>query len=83
MTFTVSLEIQQIHIPLSTSTNSEDPLLDGEQCEGQCCSNGKSPPWFSVELPNPTNDAIEVRICSREGTQQDDVPIQLLEIYVQ
>ena len=27
-----------------------DPLWDGKQCEGQCCSNGKSPPWFSVEL---------------------------------
>ena len=35
---------------------STDPLWDGEQCEGECCSNGESPPWFSVELPNPTTD---------------------------
>ena len=63
---------------------SEDPLWDGEQCEGECCSNGKSPPWFSVELPNPTSDDIEVRICYGIGTAtDDDVPIQLLEIYVQ
>ena len=62
---------------------SEDPLWDGEQCEGECCSNGKSPPWFSVELPNPTSDDIEVRICCGDGTNSDDVPIQLLEIYVQ
>ena len=63
---------------------SEDPLWDGKQCqsEGECCSNGKSPPWFSVELTNPTTDDIDVRICCAEGTY-DDVAIQLLEIYVQ
>ena len=61
---------------------SDDPLWDGEQCEGQCCSNGKSPPWFSVELPNPTTDDIEVRICIAQRSY-DDIEIQLLEIYVQ
>ncbi len=61
---------------------SADPLWDGQQCEGQCCSNGKSPPWFSVELPNPTTDGIEVRICIPEPSS-DDIEIQLLELYVQ
>ena len=60
----------------------DDPLWDGQQCEGECCSNGKSPPWFSVELPNPTTDDIEVRICNAESTI-DDVPVQQLELYVQ
>jgi dynein heavy chain len=61
---------------------AEDRLWDGQQCEGACCSNGKSPPWFSVELPNPTTDDIEVRICS--GLERgDDVLIQLLELYIQ
>ena len=59
-----------------------DALWDGQQCEGDCCSNGKSPPWFSVELPNPTSDDIEVRICIPEESF-DDVAIQLLELYVQ
>ena len=62
---------------------ADDPVWDGEQCEGECCSNGKSPPWFSVTLPNPTSDDIEVRICGDEGTQNEDTPIQLLEIYIQ
>ena len=62
---------------------SSDPLWDGQQCEGQCCSNGKSPPWFSVDLPNPTTDDIEVRICIPEASHIDDVAIQLLEFYVQ
>ena len=63
-----------------------DKLWDGQQCdhEGTCCT-AKSPPWFSVELPNPTNDDIdsEVRICGDEGTDNEDTPIELLEIYIQ
>ena len=59
-----------------------DPLWDGQQCEGECCRNGKSPPWFSVALPNPTTDDIEVRICNAEGTR-DDVPVQQLKLYIQ
>ena len=61
---------------------SSDPLWDGEQCEGECCSNGKSPPWFSVQLLNPTTDDIEVSICIPQQSY-DDVPIELLEIYIQ
>ena len=59
-----------------------DPLWDGKQCEGQCCSNGKSPPWFSVELPISTTDDIEVRICADEGTNNEDTPVSLVEIYI-
>ena len=33
----------------------DDPLWDDENCEGTCCSNGKSPPWFSMELSGPTS----------------------------
>ena len=60
-----------------------DPVWDGDQCEGECCSNGKSPPWFSVTLPNPISDDIEVRICGDEGTHNEDTPIQLLEVFIQ
>ena len=60
-----------------------DKLWDGQQCdhEGTCCTT-KFPPWFSVELPNPTNNDIEVRICGDEGTDNEDTPIELLEIYI-
>ena len=59
-----------------------DPLWDGKQCEGQCCSDGKSPPWFSVELTDPITDDIEVRICADESTTNEDTPVSLLELYV-
>ena len=62
---------------------SNDPLWDGEQCEGTCCSGSKSPPWFRVQLPTHTTDRIEVRICGDESTRNEDTPVQLLEIYVQ
>ena len=66
-----------------TSFYSADKLWDGKQCEGTCCTDSNSPPWFSVRLPNPTAESIEVRICGDEGTNNEDTPIELLEIYVQ
>ena len=62
---------------------SADKLWDGKQCEGTCCTDSKSPPWFSVRLPNPTTESIEVRICGDETTYNEDTPIELVEIYVQ
>ena len=61
----------------------DDPLWDGQQCEGTCCTGTNSPPWFSVQLPAPTTDAIKVSICADQNINDEDTPIQLLEIYVQ
>jgi hypothetical protein len=62
---------------------SDDPLWDGQQCEGTCCTGTNSPPWFSVQLPAPTTEGIEVSICCDQGTNDEDVPVELVEIYVQ
>ena len=42
----------------------EDPLFDGQGCEGEstCCSFN-NPPWFSTSLPQTTSEDIEVREC--------------------
>ena len=73
--------------PRNTFNNNQifpnDPLWDGQQCEGTCCNGTNSPPWFSVQLPAPTTDAIEVSICADESTDNEDTPIELLEIYIQ
>ena len=74
--------------PLNTHENTnifrytDDPLWDGQKCEGQCCDN-VSPPWFSVLLPETTSEDIEVRVCADQETNNEDVAIGLLEIYVQ
>ena len=60
-----------------------DPVWDGQKCEGTCCIGANNPPWFSVQLPVPTTEMIEVRICADESTDNEDTPIELLEIYVQ
>jgi cell division protein FtsL len=62
---------------------SSDRLWDGEQCEGRCCEGAQSPPWFSVQLPAPTTDMIEVSICCDQGTLDEDTPVEQMEIYVQ
>ena len=62
---------------------SNDPLWDGQKCEGTCCIGANNPPWFSVQLPDPTTDIIEVNVCADESTDNEDTPIKLLEIYVQ
>ena len=62
---------------------TSDRLWDGLRCEGQCCSNGRTPPWFSRALPTPTTDNIEVRICGTDTTEREDTPITLLELYIQ
>ena len=58
-----------------------DKLWDGQQCadEGTCCTG---PPWFSVQLPYNSTDNIEVRICGNECTDNEDSPLELLEIYI-
>ena len=60
-----------------------DPLWDGQGCgpTSTCCTFN-SPPWFNVQLPSPTTDDIEVRICSNNGIELEDSPLQLMELYV-
>ena len=64
---------------------SSDQLWDGQQCdsEGSCCGGTQSPPWFSVQLPAPTTDIIKVSICCDQETEDEDTPVELIEIYVQ
>ena len=69
-----------------TQTDANNPLWDGQQCYHECCAGpgtNSSPPWFSVQLPAPTTDMIEVSICADQRTNDEDILIGLLEIFVQ
>ena len=61
----------------------DDKLWDGQQCEGTCCNGTNSPPWFSVQLPAPTMDVLQVHICCDEDTSDEDILVELIELYVQ
>ncbi len=61
-----------------------DPLWDGEQCgliEKECC-NAPGIPWFHRPLQQPTTDYIELRVCGDEIISNEDIPVELVEIYV-
>ena len=61
----------------------EDPLWDGEGCgpTSSCCQFN-SPPWFCKELPQPTTDDVEVRVCTWYQ-QYRDTPFDFIELYIQ
>ena len=65
-------------------TFEDDPLWDGEGCESQadCCMFNK-PPWFCKELPEPTTDDIEMRVCLNEHPIYGNVLIEAINIFVQ
>ena len=48
---------------------SHDPLFAGR--------------WFCVELPQPTTESLEVRLCGDQTLEDEDAMIQFVELYVQ
>lgn len=63
----------------------EDPLWDGEGCtdEEEKCCNSPGLPWFCTDLPKPTSEDIEVRVCADQDKHDEDLYLELLQIYVQ
>ena len=62
----------------------EDPLWDGAGCGPQstCCSFN-NPPWFYKQLPRPTTDGIEMRVCRDQNAINEDVAIAIVDVYIQ
>ena len=61
-----------------------DPLWDGQNCTASSsCCQFNNPPWFTKNLPNPTTDDIELRICTTWSASIEDTPLELIELYVQ
>ena len=69
---------------LSSVLYPNDPLWDGQQCgglEGPCCTNSKIP-WFIKTLNETTNKDIELRIMADEGTSNERIPLDIIELYI-
>lgn len=61
------------------------PLWDGEGGYGSAnstCFAENNPPWFCKELPEPSTENIELRLCADEAPSNEDSPIEQIEIYV-
>ena len=61
----------------------EDPLWDGQGCGSisTCCSFN-NPPRFCKQLPQPTTDDIELRLCYAVDFTPKDILLEDAEIYV-
>ena len=59
----------------------DNPLWDGQVCglNSTCCSFN-SPPWFCKQLPQPTTDDLELRVC---GDSYSSTPFDQIELYIQ
>ena len=64
--------------------HSNDALWDGEDClpSSTCCSR-RNPPYFVKQLPTSTIDDIEARICLDEVASNENIAVELVELYVQ
>ena len=73
------------HRPLAFILYSNDPLWDGQDCSGleQTCCDSPNLPWFCKELPQPTTDNLEFRICGDQDRQDEDTPVDLVQLYIQ
>ena len=59
------------------------PLWDGEGCPtGNTCCDPPNLPWFHRTLNTTTTDDIEVRWCRDQSASNEDVGVELLELYV-
>ena len=64
--------------------HSNDTLWDGENClsSSTCCSL-HNPPYFVKQLPTLTTDDIEARICLYFPSSNENIAVELVELYVQ
>ena len=51
----------------------------GLRMNNSCCSLN-TPPWFHKQLSSLTADDIEMRVCTDEGTDDENVYIEMVEI---
>ena len=62
---------------------NQDPLWDGRGCGStSTCCQFNNPPWFCKDLPQPTTDDIELRLCV-DQVVNEDIILKLAEVYVQ
>ncbi|CAI8053785.1 hypothetical protein GBAR_LOCUS29386, partial [Geodia barretti] len=63
--------------------HSTDTLWDGEDCHSTstCCSF-HNPPYFTKTLNQTTSDDFELRMCLDDPITQDNIAVELVELYV-
>ena len=67
----------------SSSLAISNPLWDGIGCNPTytCCLYNQ-PPWFYKNLPQPTSEPIELRVCRDQDKTNEDIAIEAVYVYV-
>ena len=70
--------------PFSSILYADDPLWDGQNCNGpeSTCCTIPNMPWFLKTSNEITTDNIELRVCGDEPSSNEDTPVDIIEIYV-
>ena len=68
----------------SCNSNIQDIQWNGGLCgsQSQCCSLN-NPTQFYKQLPQPTTDDIEMRLCRDQSATNENIFIEMIDIYVQ
>ena len=66
-----------------TQLNEGNPLWDGEGCGiiSTCCQFN-TPPWFCRMLDQTSTDDLELRICADQMLANEDIQVELIDVYV-
>ena len=62
----------------------DDALWDGENCpDNSSCCTLNNPPWFCRDLGREFRSDFEIRLCGDEDRGNEDVGLEIIELYVQ
>ena len=62
---------------------ANDPLWDGDGCPtGNTCCDPPNLPWFNRIIDPPSTADIELRLCQDQRSADEDVAVELFELYV-
>ena len=62
---------------------ANDPLWDGDGCPtGNICCDPPNLPWFNRMIDPPSTADIELRVCRDEDSGNEDVVVELFELFV-
>ena len=74
----------KVSLPRIVVLYSNDSLWDGQDCDGlehACCHLLNL--WFCKKLPEPMTDDLEFHLCGDEPRTNEDIPIDLVDLYIQ
>ena len=62
---------------------ADDPLWDGAGCPtGNTCCDPPNLPWFNRMIDEPSTANIELRLCRDEAATNEDLSVELFELFV-